>query len=162
MSANISEKSFSSLYNKQTLVAAVVASTAATITVGLSLPLWVMFIGWIGYSTCSGSVRDSIISAICTCLGFSLAMLAVLVVDTLSGHIGIAAFSIVVFTIATTVVSLRSFEWVGNVVAWFLGLVTYFASLSDASDQSVIAVLLTNLFGLCAGFVANQLQQKLT
>lgn len=161
MPNKISQHTLLSTYHKQTLIAAVLASTAATITVGLSLPLWIMFIGWIGFSTCSGTPRDCIVSVCCTCCGFTLGILASSARSFLTEHIGLAGVSMVVFSIAIIVLSLRSSNRMGNVTAWFLGVVTYFASQSDAASPAPLVIILTNTFGFCTGFIVKQLQQKI-
>ena len=89
-------------------------------------------------------------------------MLAMLSIGALSEYIGLGAFSVVVFCVAIIVLSMRSFPWFGNIVAWFLGLITYFSSQPTPAGDTPLAILLINLFGLCAGYVARQIQQKLT
>ena len=149
-----------SSYHKQTLIGALIAAFAATIIVYLSLPLWVMFIGLIGYSTSSGSTRDTIISGICMSLGFLLGVITVSIVEIMNEIIGGASISIAVFIIALLVVSLRKFTWLGNVVSWFLGLVTLFASHSASLNLSFLSILLTILFGLTVGYFSALIQQS--
>lgn len=159
MSAHSSMVNFSSRYHQHTFIAALIAAIAATISAYFSMPPWVMFIGWVAYFTNPGTIKGTISSALCTCLGVLLGIIAASCVKLLIVKAGVMAFAIVVFFVAIFVVSMRGLRWVGNIVAWFLGLITYFAIHTQPTPYSVTLVVLTIILGSISGYIAHQLQQ---
>ncbi|MFT2091736.1 DUF1097 domain-containing protein [Paraglaciecola sp. 2405UD69-4] len=148
-------------YSKDTLIAAIVAALAAMLTVTFGVAPWVMFIGWIAFFTNPSSFSHGLKSALCVSLGVILGAVAHLCIGPLSSYIGSASLGLVVFVVAIIVITLRDVPVINNIVAWFLGLVTFFAIHVEASISVILQLVITVIFGTLAGFLASLLQQKL-
>ena len=151
---------FSRQYNIATLIAAIVASIAATTSAYLSVPPWVMFIGWVAYFTHPGTLSNTFLSMLCVCLGILTGIIAAIGIGTLLPDIGAAAFAVVVFFVGIFVISLRGVPWVSNSAAWFLGLIMYFAAHVEPSIESLFPLFSMVIFGTISGYIAHQMQLK--
>ncbi len=109
----------------ESAVAALAASFCALI---VELPIWAMFIGWISFFTRAPGVRQGAINLACTLAGLLLGMGAAVVTVVLSPALGALTVMPVVFVVAVLVLSTRRFSVFNNLLAFFLGLVSYFAS----------------------------------
>lgn len=107
-----------------TAIAAIAAATSAA----LQLPIWAMFIGWIAFFTQGLNVRHTITNLICVWLGITIGMVAGMALNIIEPILGAGALPFVVFIVTMLVVSLRSVPKIGNLLCYFLGLVSFFAS----------------------------------
>ncbi|MEP1553252.1 MAG: DUF1097 domain-containing protein [Paraglaciecola sp.] len=155
-----SAPNYSKKYHVQTLIAAVVAAIAATISAYLSVAPWIMFIGWVVYFTKSGSLSNTLTSTVCACLGILIGMAAANSIGVLAPSLGVVAFAVVVFVVASIVITLRGISVINNIPAWFLGMITYFAAHPEPSVLSILSLILTVVFGVFAGYFAHQMQIK--
>jgi hypothetical protein len=145
-----------------TVVAAVTAATAALASVTLSLPLWAMFIGWVAYFTRRPSARDGLANLTCLVLGLALGIGASLAIATLMPKFGVASNALVVFVVATIVMSLRVVPIANNILSYFLGLIGYFASRQEAALSTFVELGATFALGSFAAWIANTIQSRLT
>ncbi|MBA1273318.1 DUF1097 domain-containing protein [Stutzerimonas azotifigens] len=114
---------------KLTLGESAVAALAASFCVLIvELPIWAMFIGWISFFTRAPGVRQGAINLACTLAGLMLGMAAAVATTVLSPALGALTVVPVVFVVAVLVLSTRRFPIFNNLLAFFLGLVSYFAS----------------------------------
>ncbi|WP_444917111.1 DUF1097 domain-containing protein [Microbulbifer sp. JMSA003] len=128
-------------YIRDTLIAATVASAAAFTCYMLELPPWAMFVGWVAFFTQPNSASSAISSGVCIALGILMGMTAAIVNTLLQPVVGGIAFVVTVFSVAFVVVSLRGLPLVGNIIAWFLGLIagyccSYLQSLAGETKAS--------------------------
>jgi hypothetical protein len=144
-----------------TVVAAVTAATAALASVTLSLPLWAMFIGWVAYFTRRPSARDGLANLTCLVLGSALGIGGSLSIATLMPKFGVASIAIVVFVVATIVMSLRVVPIANNILSYFLGLIGYFASRQEAALSTFVLLGATFALGSFAAWIANTIQSRL-
>lgn len=144
-----------------TLVAAVVAASAATASAGLGWPVWAMFIGWVAFFTGGHSVKGAIISYVCLAIGISFGNFAAIGVGTLMPLIGYLAYGAVVFLVAIVVVSLRVVPVFNNVPAYFLGLIAFFAAHLPPGIVAFGELAGVSALGATAALVAHSLQMKL-
>lgn len=143
-----------------TLIAALVASTAATMSAGQGWPVWAMFIGWVAFFTGEHSLKGAICSYACVAIGIAFGNFAGMGVGALMPLIDYLAFGVVVFVVAVVVVSLRAVPLLNNVVAYFLGLISFFAAhlppgLLAFGELATVAGL-----GSGAAFIAQTLQVR--
>jgi Protein of unknown function (DUF1097) len=82
-----------------------------------------MFIGWVAYFTRGHSFKDGMVNLACVVLGIVFGVIAALAIAVLMPRVGSFSFAIVVFGIASIVVSLRAAPVLNNVLAYFLGLI---------------------------------------
>jgi hypothetical protein len=71
------------------------------------------------------------------------------------------ALPVVVFVVAMIVVSLRATQTMNNIVAYFLGLIAYFASHLEPSLESFVELGGAGTLGSFAGWLSHAVQQRL-
>jgi len=153
----------SNTYVLATLVAAATAAGASAISLSLALPVWAMFIGWIAFYTRGLSVRSTIENLACVGTGLLLGLVATLTLQALSGTTGPAwALPLVVFVVAIVVVSLRGLPVMSNLLAYFLGLVAWFAAHLEPSFESVGKLLGAGALGSTAGWISHTVSTRLS
>lgn len=160
MTNSVQNSLFTLGYNKDTAIAAIVASTAATSTATVGIAPWIMFVGWVAFFTNPTSLASALKGACCVSMGIVLGAIASSCIGLLSAQIGGAALALVVFVVAMLVVSLRAVPMVNNIAAWFLGLITFFALHGESNLSVILPLILTVNFGALAGYTAFKLQQS--
>lgn len=149
-------------YITVTLVAAACASFAAAASLTLSLPVWAMFVGWIAFFSRGLTTRSTVENLVCVWLGLCMGALAGLSISLLAPSLGLGlALPIVVFAVALIVVSLRGLPILNNLLAYFLGLVAWFASHFEPSLGSLVLLASASAIGSLAGWISHDLPQRL-
>jgi hypothetical protein len=143
------------------LIAAAAAATASGSSAALALPVWAMFIGWVAFFTRGPSVKDGVWNALCLLVGIALGMLAALTTGVLAPLIGAMALPAVVFVVAVLVLSLRLTRRMNNVLCYFLGLITFFASRLPPNATTFSELSGAVVIGLIAGGVTFVGQRRL-
>ncbi len=143
-----------------TIIAGIVAAVAAFGSVLLSLEPWAMFAGWVAWFTRPTSTTQGVYAIICLWLGMVLAVLGLFSVETFSPLVGPAALPLTVFVLAIVAVGLRTAPVVNNVLAWFVGLVTFYAAEPEAVLPGLLALVAATAIGALAGFVCQALQRR--
>lgn len=144
-----------------TLIAAVVASTAAFLVVLAELPIWAMFVGWVTWFLRPTSIRDGLSSIACLWAGLLLAIAAHLAIGALVPVVGPVAFPITVFGVAVLVVGLHRMPVLGNPLAWFLGLISSFALHAPEPVRGVLVLAAATAIGAGAALLCQRLQRRL-
>ncbi|HEY0121187.1 MAG TPA: DUF1097 domain-containing protein [Rhizobium sp.] len=148
-------------FNLLTLTAALVAAIAATTSAGLGWPVWAMFVGWVAFFTGGHSAKAAICSYLCVAIGIALGAFAAIGVGTLLPLIDYLAFGAVVFVVAVIVVSLRAAPFLNNIPAYFLGLITFFASHLAPELPAFLELAAVSALGSFAAWTAHRLQSRL-
>jgi Protein of unknown function (DUF1097) len=143
-----------------TLVAAVIAAVAAWGSAALALEVWVMFAGFIAWFTRPTSWREGVYAMVCLWLGIGLAAVAHLATATLTPALGALALPLVVFVVGCLIVGLRTTSVVNNMLAWFLGLVTFFAAEAEISTETLLPVFGASAIGGMAGWACQALNRR--
>lgn len=123
-----------------TLIASVVAAAAAWISAALALEIWVMFAGFIAWFTRPISLASSLSAMVCLWLGIVIGALSHIGTVALVPYLDHLALPVVVFLVAILIVGLRTHGVLGNMLSWFLGMVTFFAA-----DWGITAAAFGNL-----------------
>lgn len=144
-----------------TAVAAATAALAAGSSLLLTLPVWAMFVGWVAFFSRGLTLRDGLVNLGCVLMGIAFGMGAALSIGALAPSLGLFALPVVVFVVAMVVVSLRATRTVNNVVAYFLGLITWFASHLEPSLESFAELGSAGALGSVAGWLSHVTQQRL-
>jgi hypothetical protein len=142
-------------------VAAIVAAGAAFGALHLGFAPWAMFVGWVAYFTRPISAAQGIKTGLCVWLGVAIGAAAALALGALGPIFGQAAILPVVFVVACVVLALRSVPPFDNVLAWFLGLIAFFASHLPPSLLSIAELGAAASGGILAGWIAQRLQARL-
>ncbi len=94
-------------------------------------------------------------------LGLALGIGASLAIAMLMPKFGVASIAIVVFAVATIVMSLRVVPIANNILSYFLGLIGYFASRQEAALSTFVLLGATFALGSFAAWIANTIQSRL-
>lgn len=144
-----------------TVAAAFTAAAAAWTSVAFGLPVWAMFIGWVAYFTRGHSLRDGVANLACVVAGVALAILAALSLGVLQPTLGSLALPLVVFVVAMLVVALRAVPVMSNLLAYFLGLVAFFAAHLPPTLGTLLHLAAAAALGAAAAWVSTRLQAGL-
>jgi hypothetical protein len=143
-----------------TFIAAATAAVAAFASVSLDFPVWVMFVGWVGYSSRVGTWRGNVANYTCLVLGVLLGIGAALALPPLQPFAGAAALPIVVFAVATIVISMRTAPAVNNLTCYFLGLIAFFAADPPPTLASLVYLASAMGLGCIAASISAWLQAR--
>jgi hypothetical protein len=148
-------------FHSFTLIGAAVAAVTTFATIAVALPAWAMFLGWVGYSTSGQTTREGVANLISFLLGLALGALTSLVIGLLTPLLGSAATPLAIFGDVLLVLSLRALPPINNPLAYFLGLISFFAS-AQAPSVSLLAVLAAAaVIGALGAGVASSLQSRM-
>ncbi|AFT71049.1 hypothetical protein B5T_02781 [Alloalcanivorax dieselolei B5] len=132
------------------------ASLAATFSaLALELPIWAMFIGWIAFFTRGLNLKAGLINLGCVLMGLVLGIGAAHLQGALGPHLGAYAISAVVLAITAVALSLARVPVFNNLLGFFLGLVSYFASHLPPTLGSFASLGVAAAIGATAGFLAH-------
>jgi hypothetical protein len=143
-----------------TLIGAVVAAFAAWLSAALDLEVWVMFVGFIAWFSHPAALRNSVAAMLCLWLGITIGALAHIATGALIPSLGHMTLPVVVFVVAALIVSLRTHSILGNMLAWFLGLVTFFAAKFDLAAASFMHLAFATGIGGLAGYTCQILNGR--
>ena len=143
-----------------TVVVALVASSATWLSATLNLEVWIMFTGFIAWFTGPSSLRESLSALLSFYLGMLLAVAAHAATGVLVPYLGSLALPAVVFVCASFIVGLRTTSYLHNMLAWFLGMVTFFASHLEASVQNFQILIGTSIIGGIAGWLCQAINKR--
>lgn len=144
-----------------TVVESVVTALAAAVVLVMGLPLWVMFVGWISYYTRGVTNRDGLLNYAGVLIGLLIGLGAALVLGRLGPNPTLLEQVTLIFGVALVVLSLRFLPKVNNLLAFFLGLVTFFAAHAEPALTSLIPLAEAAAIGAIGGAVAHALQLRL-
>jgi hypothetical protein len=145
-----------------TLIAAIVASSAAAMSLTVGLPVWAMFVGWIAFYTRGLTSRSTFENLGCVGLGLAIGLLASLALPRVAAMTGPGlALPLVVLVVAFQVVSLRGLPAMNNLLAYFLGLVTWFAAHLEPTVASWLHLFVATAIGSAAGWIAHRLPARM-
>lgn len=143
-----------------TLIASAVAALAAWLSATLELEVWVMFAGFIAWFTRPTSLKNSVAAMLCLWLGVAIGALSHIVTGALIPSLDHVALPVVVFIVAMLIVGLRTHGILGNMLAWFLGMVTFFAAEFDLVAASFMHFALATTIGGLAGYTCQTLNRR--
>jgi len=143
-----------------TVIAAVVAALASYSSAALALEVWAMFAGFIAWFTRPTSARDGVYSMICLYLGIALGVLAHIATEALAPSLGAFALPLVVFVVGVVIVGLRTTSLVDNMLAWFIGLVTFFAAEVELKFGTLLELGSACAIGGFAGWACQALNRR--
>jgi len=143
-----------------TVIASVVAASAAWLSAALELEVWVMFAGFIAWFTRPTSLTNSLSAMLCLWLGLAIGAASGVLTETLIPPLGQLALPMVVFLVALVIVGLRTTRIAGNMLAWFLGMVIWFAAEFDIASASFLHLAAATAIGGFAGYTCQALNRR--
>lgn len=144
-----------------TVVEALVTAAAAAVVLLAGLPLWVMFVGWISYYTRGVTPRDGALNYLCVLIGLAIGFGAGSALGRLGPEVTFFEQVAVIFGVALVVLSLRFLPKANNLLAFFLGLVTFFAAHAEPTLAALVPLAIAAAIGAAAGAVAHALQSRI-
>ena len=144
-----------------TLIAAVIAAAAALLSEVLGLHAWAMFVGWVAWFTHPASAAQGAQSMVSLWAGMLLAVAGHFIVTFLSPAIGAAALPMAVLVLACVAVGMRTTPPLDNMLAWFLGLIAFFALHADNVLTGLLTLVAASVVGAAAGYSCQRLQRRL-
>ncbi|MBB5052100.1 hypothetical protein HNQ36_002074 [Afipia massiliensis] len=148
-------------FHSTTLITAVVAAVATFVTIVMGLPTWAAFLGWVGYSISGQTTREGAANLVSFLLGLAFGLGTGVVIEFLTPALGSAAAPLAVFGVVIVVMSLRSLSPINNPLAYFLGLISFFAS-AQMSSLSLLAMLgPAGVLGAVSAWTVSYLQSRL-
>lgn len=147
-------------FNAITAIAAATAAAAAAASLTMGLPVWAMFIGWVAFFSRGHSVRDGLINYSGVLAGIVFGMIAAAAITALSPFVGKMALPMVVFVVAMVVVSLRALPILNNLLAYFLGLIAFFAAHLEPSLDTLMRLGGASAIGSVAAWISFKIQQR--
>ncbi|SER33924.1 Protein of unknown function [Lentzea xinjiangensis] len=143
-----------------TVIAGAVAAVAAFTADSLSFPAWAMFVGWVAWFSRPASPVQGLHAMVCLWLGLVLAAAGQLLAGVLAPVTGAAALPLAVFVLALVVVGLRTTPVLNNMLAWFLGLIAFYAAHSNEIASTLLSLAAATAIGAAAGFACQRLQRQ--
>lgn len=143
-----------------TVIASAVAAFAAWLSAAMGLEVWVMFAGFIAWFTRPISLGGSVSAMLCLWLGVAIGALSDIATDALVPALDHVALPVVVFAVALIIVGQRHHEVLGNMLAWFLGMVTYFAAGPDLAAAFFVHLAVATAIGGAAGYSCQALNRR--
>ncbi|GGF84672.1 hypothetical protein GCM10007301_50820 [Azorhizobium oxalatiphilum] len=143
-----------------TLIASVVAAFAAWLSAALDLEVWVMFAGFIAWFARPTALRNSVAAMLCLWLGIGIGALSHIATGALIPSLDHMALPVVVFLVAILIVGLRAHSILGNMLTWFLGMVTFFAAEFDLAAASFMHLAFATGIGGLAGYSCQTLNRR--
>jgi Protein of unknown function (DUF1097) len=154
-------KTGAGLYIALPLSAAIIAAIAANTSVLLALPPWAMFMGWVAYFTRRPSAREGVQSFVCILLGLSLGALSAITVSALAPSLGGMAFPLVVLGAALAVIATRGLPVLNNLLAYFIGVITFFAAHLEPELASIARLAGATGLGCVAGWAVQTVEGRI-
>jgi hypothetical protein len=146
---------------KAILGVSVAAALAATISaLVLDVPVWATFIGWIAFFTRGISARDGAINLACLLIGLLIGIAAGTAGPALTPYLGASTITLVVLVATFLLLTLGLLPVINNVLAFFMGLVCYFASHLPPALDSFIELGMALTLGVLGGFLASLAQKR--
>jgi hypothetical protein len=148
------------LYALFTVTAALVAAAAAHISLTLAIAPWAMFMGWVAFFTRTPSTAEGLRSITCVVIGLCLGAAATMTVGTLTPALGGLAFPVTVFGTALVVIAARSLPVLNNLLAYFIGLITFFAAHLEPGLLAIAELAGAVGLGSLAGWLAQKAESR--
>ncbi len=145
----------------RTLGESVIAAAAAgTATLLIEVPVWAMFIGWIGYFSRGLNLRQGLSNLSCVLAGLLIGVVASMALAALASSLGAATLPMVVFVVALVVLTASRVTPLNNPLAYFLGLVCWFAAHQPPSVRLLLELATAVLLGSITGWLAASLPRR--
>ena len=151
MSHSMNMNQFKAIFG-ESIVACIAATLCALL---IDVPVWAMFIGWIAFFTRGITVRDWAINMICVFIGLAIGITAGLAGAALEPALGVWSITPVVLMVTMVVLCLQVVPVINNVLAFFLGLVCFFASHLPPTLDTFFELGTASAIGVSAGLMAS-------
>jgi hypothetical protein len=122
---------------------------AVAVSFSLAWPTWVMFIAYVSYYVFGRDWRKSLSALLQIELGILMGIGIQLLGSWLGSHMGALGFPLAVFFFIGLLPVIALYKALGNIPAWFLGLIIFFGMHPDTNDLPFLHLTVP----VVAGFV---------
>jgi len=143
------------------LMTALIAAAGSALCSSISVPVWMMFAGWIAFLAGGGTVRSAAVTYICVLLGASLGILGALTIAHLTAMFEMAALPLAVFMIVAAALAARFLPVISSVIGYFCGMTIFFASGLPPAASSLLIIGTGVAVGVVSGSAATILTNRI-
>lgn len=137
------------------VLTALIAAVSSVICARLSIPVWVMFIGWIAFVAGGMSKATAVPTFLCAVLGVLLGFVGAWTIGAATNAVGAdLALLIGVFIIVLAALLAQHIPVINLVVCYFIGMTTFFASGLPPSGETGVLLLAGLFAGVLSGLLA--------
>ena len=133
---------------------------AVLVSAVLLLPAWVLFLGWISYYLFGKSPGRAVNTYVLVMLGVIMSMVMEWSGQLLTPYLGQSAILLVVFVLIGALTFVENLKWFGNMAAYFLGMVIYFAFDKGYSLSIIYEISIPLILGFVFAWLAVLLRKK--
>ena len=141
------------------IVGGVAALGVATATY-LQFPVWTMFVAWASYFMLGGKVKKGLQFYGLFLIGVMLGVLSALAEGYLEPYVGNYKVVPVVFIVAGGLTFFERIKLLSLIPAYYLGMVTFFASGWSPEFATIHKIIVPTAFGLFFAWVTIALREK--
>ncbi|UOB17957.1 DUF1097 domain-containing protein [Abyssalbus ytuae] len=141
---------------KQFLTAIIMGTCGAlAVFVSFSLywPTWVLFLAWVSYYLFGKSIQSTIEAFIPITAGIVMGILIQLLGKTLGSHLGSMGFPLSVFLFIGLLAYLSKVRFLGNIPAWFIGLIIFFGVHPAVELKPVLSLFIPIITGFGFAYI---------
>lgn len=132
---------------KTAIILGLFGAGAVSVSMALKWPTWVLFLAWVSYYLFGKSFKTSIPIFCQIILGILMGVAIQLSTQLLSTFIGAIGFQVAVFLFIGSLAYLSKIKPLGNIPAWFIGLIILFGVHPKLEFIPIISLLLPIIAG---------------
>tara|TARA_R110002049_G_scaffold181457_3_gene348897 strand:- start:3207 stop:3677 length:471 start_codon:yes stop_codon:yes gene_type:complete len=119
----------------------------------LHWPTWVLFIAWVSYYLFGKSLKSALYALIPMTTGVIMGIIIQTLGEILSIYLGAIGFPLAVFFLITSLTYLSKIKWLGNIPAWFIGLIIFFGIHPKLEAEPILSLFIPIVAGICFAFI---------
>lgn len=130
------------------LVMGLCGAVAVTVSSTAGWPTWVMFIAWISYYLFGKTIKSASNGLLQICTGILLGICIKFLAGALAPVLGGLGFPLSVFLMIASLAFLSRIKGLGNLPAWFMGLIILFGVNPEMNILSISQLLIPLVAGI--------------
>jgi hypothetical protein len=142
-------------------VIALVAAISSSICAHVNIPVWMMFAGWIAFVAGGARAETAAPTVVCAVLGAILGGMGAIIISQGSGNLADPLLLLGVWVIVFLALLAQYLPFANVVIAYFVGMTTFFASGLAPQLSTWIVIGGGLLLGVLSGVLAVTLAARL-
>ncbi len=135
------------------LIMGAFGAVAVFTSFSLEFPTWVMFIAWVSYYVFGRSFNTSAVALLQIALGITMGAVMQVLAQGLTALIGPLGFPLAVFILIGSLVYIAKVKLLGNIPAWFIGLIIFFGVHPAIEPLPVLGMFIPIIAGFIFAFL---------
>jgi len=136
------------------LMTALIAAAGSVVCALISVPVWMMFAGWIAFLAGGGTAKTAAVTFICVSLGAILGVFGAFTIAHSTANLGGMALPLGVFVIVAAALVAQFLPIINSVIGYFCGMTIFFASGLPLAASSLLIIGSGVAIGVVSGLVA--------